>query len=300
MAGSLAEHLGFGAAERVAIVHADDIGMCHAANQGAFEALEKGAVTCGSLMVPCPWFAEAAARARANPGLDLGVHLTLNAEWQGFRWAPVTGRKASPSLLDAEGYLPRTVAEVAAQAKPAEIAAELHAQVERALEAGIDVTHLDTHMGACFLPQVVEIYKDLALEFQVPVFAVWADEATARAAGLPSAAAAVVRRSIEALEAAGAPILNGFDSASLDFTPGEGRAHNERRVAGLRQGVSYLICHPAQDGEELRAITPDDAHQRDFERQLYGGPEGAKLLAAQGIRTTGMRALRALMRGTAA
>jgi len=296
MARTLAERLGFAARDRVAIVHADDIGMCHAANEGAFEALEKGSVTCGSLMVPCPWFAEAAERARANPGLDLGVHLTLTAEWQGMRWAPLTGRKGSPSLLDTEGYLPRTIGEVAAHAEPSEIAAELHAQVEAALEAGIDVTHLDTHMGVCFLPQVVGIYKDLALEFQLPVFAAWADEAAVEANGLPAAAAEVIRRGVEALEAGGVPILDGFDAASLVFGEGEGRAHNEARLAGLPEGVSYLICHPARDGEELRAITPDGAHQRDYERQLYGGAEGAKLLAAQGIRTTGMRALRELMR----
>ena len=77
MAGTLAERLGFGADERVAVVHCDDIGMCHAANLGAFEALDRGPATCGSVMVPCPWFAEAAELARSRPGVDVGVHLVM-------------------------------------------------------------------------------------------------------------------------------------------------------------------------------------------------------------------------------
>ena len=108
---TLAERLGFDASDRVAIVHVDDIGLCHAANEGAFEALTAGPATCGSLMVPCPWFPEAAARARAHPDVDLGVHLTLNAESATYRWGPVVGAERVPTLVDADGYLPRTTAE---------------------------------------------------------------------------------------------------------------------------------------------------------------------------------------------
>ena len=60
METSLAERLGYAADARVLVVHVDDLGMCHAANEGGFEALRKGPATCGSIMVPCPWFGEAA------------------------------------------------------------------------------------------------------------------------------------------------------------------------------------------------------------------------------------------------
>jgi len=166
MPPTLAERLGFDPTDRVAIVHADDIGMCHAANEGAFEALANGPATCGSIMVPCPWFREAADHARAHPELDLGVHLTLNCEWDHYRWGPLAGRSAVPSLLDDQGFLPRTTLEVAQRARPEEVAIELRAQVERALEAGVDVTHLDSHMGTCFFPQFVEVYGGLAREFK--------------------------------------------------------------------------------------------------------------------------------------
>lgn len=296
MAGSLAERLGFAADDRVAVVHADDIGMCHAANEGAFEALLNGPATCGSLMVPCPWFREAAERARAHPELDLGVHLTLNSEWGHYRWGPVAGRSAVPSLLDDEGYLPRTSLATVQRARPEEVEVELRAQVRMALDAGIDVTHLDSHMGTCFFPPFVEIYRKLAVEFRVPVFAARADEATLAANGL-AGAGGIVNGVVRALEAEGFPVLDHFDSNSLGFAPGSGAAHNERRIAGLRSGVNYLICHPARDGEELRSITDDSAHQRDFERGYYGGDPGARALAAAGVKTVGMRPLRDALRG---
>lgn len=294
---TLAERLGFGAEERVAVVHVDDIGMCHAANEGAFEALRRGPATCGSLMVPCPWFPEAAATARADPEVDLGVHLTLTSEWPGYRWGPVAGRAAVPSLLDAEGFLPRTLEEVARLARPEEVEIELRAQVEAALAAGIDVTHLDSHMGTAFVPALLPVYERLGAEFAVPLFVARPTAPQLEAAGLAAGLARLFHDLADRLAARGFPILDGFDADSLGFAPGEGLAHNRRRLATLPPGVHYLICHPARDGEELRAITPEGAHQRDFERTFYGGRAGREALEAEGVKTVGMREVREVMRG---
>ena len=294
---SLAARLGFGADERIAVVHCDDIGMCHAANEGAFEALANGPATCGSVMVPCPWFRAAAERAREAGDLDLGVHLTLNSEWAHYRWGPVLGASAVPSLVDAEGCLPRGVDALLARARPDEVERELRAQLERALEAGIDVTHIDAHMGAALLPPFIGIYAALAAELRLPVFAVRPRPETLARLG-ERGADGVYREAFARLEAAGIPSFDGFDADSLHFEPGRGEAHNRARLAGLPPGVSYLICHPARDGEELRAIAPD-AHMRDFERRFYGGEAGRRALAEAGVRTLGMRALRGLVRGEA-
>ena len=297
MPPTLAERLGFSATDRIAVVHADDIGMCHAANTGAFEALENGPATCGSVMVPCPWFREAADRARGNRALDLGIHLTLNSEWPHYRWGPVAGTSAVPSLLDDQGFLPRTTLETVQRAKPEEVETELRAQIERALGAGIDVTHLDSHMGTVFFPQFLEVYVRLALDYRLPVFAVQPDPAALEANGIPAVALGTFRTLVGALEAGGVPVLDGFDANSLRFPAGDGATHNAGRLDALRPGVSYLICHPAMDGEELRSVTPDSAHQRDFERGFYGSGAGRAALAERGIRSVGMRALRTLMRG---
>jgi predicted glycoside hydrolase/deacetylase ChbG (UPF0249 family) len=296
MPPTLAERLGFDARDRIALVHADDIGLCHAANQGAFEALERGPATCGSLMVPCPWFREAVEHARAHPELDLGIHLTLNAEFPHYRWGPLAGRSAVPSLLDEQGYLASTSLETAQRAKPEEVETELRTQIEHALAAGIDVTHLDSHMGTVFYPPFVDVYARLAADYRLPVFAVRPDRDVLKARGLEQAAP-LFARVCEQLDAAGIPVLDHFDADSLHFEPGRGLEHNRRRLADLRPGLNYLICHPARGGEELTAITPESAHQRDFERSFYGGEAGRQALEELGIRCVGMRALRDLVRG---
>jgi predicted glycoside hydrolase/deacetylase ChbG (UPF0249 family) len=293
MPSSLAERLGFAAQARVAIVHCDDIGMCGSANQGAFEALLRGPATCGSLMVPCPAFDEAARFARAHPELDLGVHLTLNAEYQEHRWGPVADPAAVPSLLDDEGCFPRTTQETVQRARPEHVELELRAQVERALAAGIDVTHLDAHMGTALFPPFGDVYARLARDYRLPVFAVRPDSPALEAA-IPGASLLFAGLAA-ALAEHGVPLLDGFDANSLRFPPGEGEEHNRRRLRGLGPGVSYLICHPARGGEELSAICPD-AHARDFERGFYGGEAGRRALEAEDIHTLGMRALRDLMR----
>jgi predicted glycoside hydrolase/deacetylase ChbG (UPF0249 family) len=293
MPPTLAEQLGFAATDRVAVVHADDIGMCHSGNQAAFAAMEQGVVTCGAIMVPCPWFREAAERARANPAFDLGIHLTLNSEWPAYRWGPVAGRHAVPSLLDDDGYLPRTTLEVVQRARPEEVEVELRAQIEMALAAGIDVTHLDAHMGTVFFPPFVEIYVKLARRYRLPALAIRPDPEVLARAGL-AGAAPLLRRVVEGMEEAGLPILDGLDANSLGFEPGGGEAHTAGRLSGLRPGVTYFIIHPARDGEELRAIAADH-HARSFEAGFYGGERGRAALAAAGIRTVGMRALRGLV-----
>jgi predicted glycoside hydrolase/deacetylase ChbG (UPF0249 family) len=292
---TLAEKLGFSPTERVAVVHVDDIGMCLAANRGAFEALDNGPATCGSLMVPCPWFQGAADHARERGGYDLGVHLTLNSEWPHYRWGPVAGRRAVPSLVDEQGFLPRTSEETVQRGRPEEVEIELRAQIEAALSAGVDVTHLDAHMGTVFFPPFVEIYARLAIEYRLPIFAV---RPSASALAQVGGGLAHLNQVLDAVEAAGIPLLDHFCADSLGFAEGEGRAHNEQRLAKLVPGVNYLICHAARDGEELRTVTPDSAHQRDFERSFYGGGPGREALASAGVRTVGMRALRELVRAS--
>ena len=146
--------------------------MCHGANTAFVELSRLGTITCGSVMVPCPWFLEIADLAAGDDGLDLGVHLTLTAEKRYYKWGPLTRPSQASGLTDAHGYFHPDVSTVRRLAHPDAVEAELLAQVDRALAAGIDVTHLDAHMGAAVAPEFCDTYVRLGVEYRLPVLLV--------------------------------------------------------------------------------------------------------------------------------
>src|ERR1035438_10363459 len=161
---TLAQRLGYPADAKLLILNADDLGSCHSANVGVFECLATGTVTSATLMVPCPWAREASSRYR---GEDVGVHLTVNAEYELYRWGPITH---APSLLGGDGGFPRTVEDVWDHADLDEVRRECRAQIERAILWGFDVSHLDSHMGTLQIKsEFFDVYLDLAVEFKLPL-----------------------------------------------------------------------------------------------------------------------------------
>src|SRR5438067_6179706 len=129
---TIAERLGHPANAKLLILHADDLAVAHSVDAASFAALDSGAISSASIMVPTPWITEVAAYARAHPDADLGLHLTLTSEWRTYRWGSVESKDKVPSLLDSSGTLPSESAPVATTAKPAEVEREIRAQVERA------------------------------------------------------------------------------------------------------------------------------------------------------------------------
>src|SRR5512137_730397 len=139
--------LGLADDDRAVIIHTDDIGMCQASLAAFADLVDFGLISSGATMVPCPWFPEVAAYCRAHPSVGLGVHLTLTSEWDSYRWGPISTRDPASGMIDDDGYFYRRSEPVQECADPEAVLVELQAQVERALKAGIDVTHVDTHMG---------------------------------------------------------------------------------------------------------------------------------------------------------
>lgn len=151
------------------LIRADDIGMNHTVNTALREFARTGLPFSASVMVPCPWFAEAAKILRDSPQVSVGIHLTLNSEWADYRWGPVLGASAVSSLVDGNGYFFHTGAELLANGMDiGEAKAELRAQVRRALNAGLDVDYLDYHMlTAVSTPELRAVVEELAAEFNV-------------------------------------------------------------------------------------------------------------------------------------
>jgi predicted glycoside hydrolase/deacetylase ChbG (UPF0249 family) len=278
--------------ERRVVVHQDDVGMSHGANVAFLELSRLGAVTCGSVMVPCPWFREIAEAAAADPSLDVGVHLTLTSEKQHYRWGPITGASAAGGLTDPDGYLWRDVSSVRRHADPAAAEAELRAQVERALGAGIDVTHLDAHMGAVLAPELCDIYLRLGRDLRLPILLTTTLAGYAPNNHLAGVTEADHAPFVEQARRDGQPLFDvvletPWDRGSDEPVEPRYRALFQRAGPGL----SFLALHPNAPGE-LEAIEPESAHIRTGEYDLLRSDEHRAWLSAQDLELVGMRELR--------
>jgi hypothetical protein len=282
---STAERLGYKPDARVLILNADDFGMCHDQNEGVMTGLKDGVFTSSTILVTCPWFEEAAAFARNNPIADLGVHLTLTAEWDTYKWGPVSPGHAVPSLVDERGYLWQTVAEVYEHARLDEAEAELRAQIEKAVTAGIDVTHLDSHMGTLQLrADYHEIYARLANEYRVPIRL-----ASRRRMGTDGMGAILDK-------------LNAFGVVTPDHLVFYGpskvedtEAYWTNLIRTLKPGVTEILCHPAIARDELKSCDRNGAFQREADFRYFTSDSTRKLIADEGVEMIGFRKLRDLM-----
>ncbi len=131
------------------LIRCDDMGMCHALNMAIKQVIESGIPMSTSVMFACPWYQEAVEILKKHPEVGVGIHLTLNAEWKNYRWGPVLGKEAVPTLVDSNGYFfPSRGKLLANNPKMKEIERELRAQIERALNSGVQIDYIDYHMGA--------------------------------------------------------------------------------------------------------------------------------------------------------
>jgi hypothetical protein len=276
-APSLAERLGYGPDDRLLIINCDDLGSSHAANVAIEASIRRGVATSATLMVPCPWAYEA---AQALKDLDVGVHLTLTAEYPGYRWRSLTGAK---SLHNAEGFLPLTAEEVFARADPDEALAECRAQIQQALDWGVDVTHLDSHMGTVQTNErFFDVFKTLAVEFDLPMRMVSAgDEAKL---GFPSRAPA-------------AALGRLFPDHFISPWGRDSREVLSAWLPRLRPGVTEVYLHPVEDGPELRGYDKKAVAVRTGDYACTMDPGLAALIEAEGLKLISFRPIRGLQRG---
>ena len=274
-------------ASRAVIPHVDDLGATQGANAAFLDLAQRGLVTCGSVIVPGPAFAEIAGEA--GPGMDLGVHLTLTSEWAHHRWAPLSTCSPASGLVDGDGYFWRSVAEVERHLVPEAAEAELRAQVERAVSAGLRPTHLDAHMAAAMLPALLPAHVRLGEEYGLwpvlPRSIRWAPE--------PGAYAAAVA----ALDAAGRPVADhcrGTLAVEAEaLAPGWAGV-----IAGLPEGITHLALHATVPGE-FAQVAPDHAGWRFREYEWLAAGGLAALCVRHGVEMMGCREMQDRWRTTA-
>ena len=264
---TVAERLGYPRDAKLLILHADDLGFAHSANAASFDALTKGVISSASIMMPTPWITEVAAYARAHPEADLGLHLTLTAEWLTYRWGSVESKDKVPSLLDPDGTFPNNDSTVAVRAKQEEIERELRAQIQKAMALGIRPTHLDSHMGSLFTtPALLSTYVKIAHEYRLPFLAL-------RTNPFGGAPMPLAPNDIP---------LDDLIQAGEDVPVEKWKEFYLNAIANLKPGLNEIIIHLGHDDAELQAVTVDHApwgsawRQRDYD--VVNSPEFKKAL----------------------
>lgn len=270
---TLAERIGYSADDFLLIIKCDDLGSSVPANDAIEQALREGIATSATLMVAAPAARDAARRCR---DLDVGIHLTLTAEYPSYRWHSLTG---APSLHDSDGYLPRTVEEVWAHAEIADVEREWNAQIELALEWGVDVTHLDSHMDVHELDRhFFGAYLRLAQRYRLPV------RVRQTAVGFSS------HRDLGELH-----VMSPDRMESAPWGD-PARPTLVKFIESPRKGVTEFMVHPVRPSEELFAYDTENADSRVADAECLMDASMRTAIAAHGVSLIGFKPLREAMR----
>jgi len=248
------------------LIRGDDIGSTHAANMGCIKSYREGIMRSVEIMVPCPWFMEAVSMLTDNPGLDVGVHITITSEWENIKWRPLT---CAPSLTDDNGYFypmiwpnkefPEDRALKPQDWKIEEVEAEMRAQIEMAMNHLPRVSHLSCHMGCSDMDEKVrDVYEKLAREYKLDIDP--ADYA-----------------------------VEYFPIKEKGNTPEERIKNFVGALEKLEPGKTYLyVEHPAVASPEMEAVGhsgyTDVNNDRDMVTKVYTSEEVRQVIKDRGIR----------------
>jgi predicted glycoside hydrolase/deacetylase ChbG (UPF0249 family) len=238
------------------IFNADDFGFSKGVNLGILEAYQSGPVRSATLMAGMPGFEHAVMLAKANPGLQTGVHLTLTAG------KSVGG--AYQTITDGDGrFLRLTEVERMANADEinlAEVEAEYEAQIQKVLSAGLKPSHFDSHHHTHNLPGIFTVFLKLAGKYGV--------------------CARINAKSLLPDEYAG---IRTTDAFSESFYNATATPEDLRRIlSGCGGGSLEIMCHPAYVDHYLLSGSSYNT-RRAYELHILTSPEIAGFMAQHGI-----------------
>lgn len=250
------------------IIRTDDIGFCHGINAAIERILENGHVTSISVLAVGPWLMEGAEILKKHPEVSVGVHLCLNSEWREYRWGPVLGPSAVPSLVDRFGHFHGTrAALMSAEPKAEEVERELRAQVQRAIDVGLKVSYVDYHMGAAMsCREFQESVEKIAKEFNIGISRYFGEKDT------PSVYSTAPEKKVERA-------VQILDSLT---TP----------------GTYLMVIHPGSDTPEMQAMSdlntnglPFMSRHRQAEADMLCDPRFKEAIRRNGIELVGYKDL---------
>jgi hypothetical protein len=285
----LFDQLPYPADTRLLMIHADDAGLAHGENRATIEALRNGVANSYSIMVPCPWFGEMANFAKAEPQYDYGIHLTLTCEWHTYRFGPVSPATEVPGLVDQYGHFYKKRHQLAAEATAAEVERELRAQIDYALDYGLQPSHLDSHMFSLGAkPEFLEVYRRLGQEYQHPIC-------------MNGQLLEMVGQDLSCLKAED-PLVDQVYMGDWElFQAGTMAEYYFDVLDKIQPGLSILFIHTAYDDAEMQAVCMDHpnfgAEWRQIDLDTFTSSAFREKLMASGIQLIDWREIRKVMYG---
>jgi len=297
-----AEKLGFPKNAKVLILHVDDVGMSWDSNQGAIQAMEKGVATSLSIMMPCPWVPGYVQYLKEHPKVDAGLHLTLTAEWDEYKWGPLAGKASTPGLVDNNGALWPSVEDVVMHASADEVETEIRAQLARARGMGFEPTHLDSHMGTLFAStDFLQCYIKVGIENKIPVmFPGGHNTMIAASNAAPPEMLQQLQQTGQLIWNAGLPVLDDLHNVSYGFKYDKAKHVTDdalrkfatenyiRTIKDLKPGLTMVIMHCTAPSEVFSHISGSGL-VRKGDLLAMTDPAFKKFLQSEGIILTTWR-----------
>ncbi len=257
------------------ILNADDFGLTLGVNRAIRELHQAGVLTSATLMATGPAFDNAVAIAHAHPTLGVGCHIILT---DGM---PVSHPGSIPTLMGADGKHFRPTLADFVQAllrgtiREAEIEREACAQVSKLQQAGIDVTHLDTHKHTHIFPAVTRPLLRIAENSSIGAIRNPFEPKWCRSLGKGTFVRRLQLSALEPLHArfdAHRQIRNGYvhsteGSAGVSATGQLGTESLRQILTNAPDGLWELVLHPGYNDAELATVTTRLRSHRDIERE---------------------------------
>jgi chitin disaccharide deacetylase len=298
-----AEKLGFPAGAKVVIFHVDDAGMSAESNAGTIQALEKGVASSTSVMMPCGWVPQFMDYLKKHPTVDAGVHLTLTAEWDTYRWQPLTGHNPKNGLTDEQGAFWHNVPQVVAHAAVDAVEAEMRAQIARYRSFDLEPTHLDSHMGTLFQPKFLPSYLKVGMTEKIPVLFPGGHATLVQKSGAMTDALRKTAQQIgQQLWDAGLPVLDDLHAESYGWNLSASTPPTDENLRKLKTdkyidlltacqpGITYVIMHCTDPTPNFEQIT-NSGPTRKGDLLAMTDPRLREFVKQQGIIVTTWREL---------